>query len=123
MEELEISLMQIISYSGEARSLCFEALENYREGKKNTGLNLYKDAEENLYTAKRAHSKILQQFASGDFDQVSLLMVHAEDQMMACLLYTSHESAHNILVPLSCQITPISIDTYILNVFMYKRLI
>ena len=61
MEELEISLMQIISYSGEARSLCFEALENYREGKKNTGLNLYKDAEENLYTA----------------------MVHAEDQMMA----------------------------------------
>lgn len=83
MEELEISLMQIISYSGEARSLCFEALENYREGKKNTGLSLYKDAEENLYTAKRAHSKILQQFASGDLDQVSLLMVHAEDQMMA----------------------------------------
>ena len=31
MEELEISLMQIISYSGEARSLCFEALQSYRD--------------------------------------------------------------------------------------------
>lgn len=83
MEEMEISLMQIISYSGEARSLCFEALESYREGKKNTGMKQYKEAEENLYTAKRAHSKILQQSANGNFDQISLLMVHAEDQMMA----------------------------------------
>ena len=37
MEELEISLMQIISYSGEARSLCFEALQSYRDGDKEAG--------------------------------------------------------------------------------------
>ena len=75
MEELEISLMQIISYSGEARSLCFEALQSYRDGDKEAGRN--------LYTAKRAHSRILKQSANGEFDQISLLMVHAEDQMMA----------------------------------------
>ena len=61
MEELEISLMQIISYSGEARSLCFEALQSYRDGDKEAGRKQYKDAEENLYTAKRAHSRILKQ--------------------------------------------------------------
>ena len=83
MEELEISLMQIISYSGEARSLCFEALQSYRDGDKEAGRKQYKDAEENLYTAKRAHSRILKQSANGEFDQISLLIVHAEDQMMA----------------------------------------
>ena len=43
MEELEISLMQIISYSGEARSLCFEALQSYRDGDKEAGRKQYKD--------------------------------------------------------------------------------
>ena len=48
MEELEISLMQIISYSGEARSLCFEALQSYRDGDKEARRKQDKDAEENL---------------------------------------------------------------------------
>ena len=46
MEELEISLMQIISYSGEARSLCFEALQSYRDGDKEAGRKQYKQDSE-----------------------------------------------------------------------------
>ena len=60
-----------------------QALQKYREGQKEESDKLYKDAEENLYTAKRAHSRVLQRSANGDFDSISLLMVHAEDQMMA----------------------------------------
>lgn len=82
MEELGIPLMQIISYGGETRPLCFEALQNYRDGDKETGRKQYKDAEKSLYIARRAHSRAPKQSASGEFDQIDLLMVHAEDQMM-----------------------------------------
>ena len=83
MENLEICLMQIISFSGEARSFCFEALQQLREGKHDDSKHTYQLAKEKLYNAKHEHAKLLKEFAGGELENTNLLMVHAEDQMMA----------------------------------------
>lgn len=83
MDQLELDLMQIISYSGDAKSLCFEALKKIRTNKKEEGLQLLDQAEESLIQAKKVHAHLLQECALGENNAVNLLTVHAEDQMMS----------------------------------------
>ena len=83
MDQLELDLMQIISYSGDAKSLWFEALKKIRTNKKEEGLQLLDQAEESLIQAKKVHAHLLQECALGENNAVNLLTVHAEDQMMS----------------------------------------
>lgn len=83
MEDLNIYLMQIISYSGESKSLCLEALQQRRENRIEKSKETYKLAEENLYSAKRVHAQILKEFANDTLNVTNLLLIHAEDQMMS----------------------------------------
>ncbi|KAB2329310.1 PTS lactose/cellobiose transporter subunit IIA [Cytobacillus gottheilii] len=83
MEGLEAAAFQIISNVGTAKSLIMEALFAARAGN-------YQEAEEKLTESKQymneghhAHMDLIQQEASGEKLPFSLLLMHAEDQMMS----------------------------------------
>ena len=83
MEGMELIAFEIISNVGTAKSLAVEALRDAREGK-------YEEAEEKLAEASKyfvnghhAHPSLIQKEASGDKVEPSLIIMHAEDQMMS----------------------------------------
>lgn len=82
MEGIELLSFQIISNVGDAKSLLFEALKAAREERFEEAEKLINDAEENLEEAHKFHVEMIQGEAQGKLVEVTLLLMHAEDQMM-----------------------------------------
>lgn len=82
MDNLELVSFQLISNVGEARSALFEAMRAAREECFEEADRLVIDAEDSLVKAHESHSSLIMQEASGDKVQISLLLMHAEDQLM-----------------------------------------
>lgn len=82
MEGTELLSFQIISNVGDAKSFLLEALRLAREEKFEEAEKLVNDAEESLEKAHKFHVKMIQGEAQGELVEVSLLLMHAEDQMM-----------------------------------------
>lgn len=82
MEDLELISFQLISNVGEAKSFLFQALKASREENFEKAEKCVKDAEKSLLKAHESHSSLIQQEASGEPVKVSLLLMHAEDQLM-----------------------------------------
>lgn len=83
MEEVESICFGIITHAGTARSLLLEAINEAKEGN-------YAEAEKELYEADECfakahhvHAGLVQTEAQGDHVPFSLLLVHAEDQLMS----------------------------------------
>ena len=84
MEKLETLLMQMISYSGDCKSLCIEAMNSFRDEDFNQAASLLEEAENSLLRAqKMIHAKILSTFVRNEEMKINLFVVHAEDQMMS----------------------------------------
>ena len=75
MDNLELVSFQLISNVGEARSALFEAMRAARE-------ECFEEADKLVREAHESHSSLIMQEASGDKVQISLLLMHAEDQLM-----------------------------------------
>ena len=82
MDNMELISFQLISNVGEARSALFEAMRAAREERFEEAEGLMKEAEESLLRGHESHSSLIMQEASGDKVQISLLLMHAEDQLM-----------------------------------------
>lgn len=82
MEELELAAFQLITNAGEARSCLFQALKASREERFEEAENLIKESEIHLGRAHESHSGLINQEASGNAVNVTLLLMHAEDQLM-----------------------------------------
>lgn len=82
MEGMELLNFQIISNVGDAKSYLFEALKAAREEKFDKAKKLVKNAEDSLVKAHEIHVKLLQQEVQGEPIEITLLLMHAEDQMM-----------------------------------------
>lgn len=82
MDNLELVSFQLISNVGEARSALFEAMRAAREECFEESDRLVRAAEDSLIKAHESHSSLIMQEASGDKVQISLLLMHAEDQLM-----------------------------------------
>ena len=83
MDNLELISFQLISNVGEARSALFEAMRAAREECFEEADKLVAEAEDSLIKAHESHSSLIMQEASGDKVQISLLLMHAEDQLMS----------------------------------------
>ncbi len=82
MEEMELVCFKIISAVGEAKSEYIMAVDKAEEG-------LFEEAEEHLKAGEEAyirghkvHAELIAKEASGESCEVSLLLLHAEDQLM-----------------------------------------
>ncbi|MEG0297232.1 MAG: PTS lactose/cellobiose transporter subunit IIA [Clostridium sp.] len=82
MEELELVSFQLISNVGDARSSIFEALKASREERFEDAEKFMVEADAALLRAQDSHSSLIMKEASGERVEVSLLLMHAEDQLM-----------------------------------------
>ncbi len=85
-EKLEEISMMIIANSGAARSGAFSALAEAKKGNFEAAQEQLRSAEESLQTAHESHRQLLKMDASGEVENVSILLCHAQDHLMGSAL-------------------------------------
>ncbi|MGG0845419.1 PTS lactose/cellobiose transporter subunit IIA [Peribacillus simplex] len=83
MEGMEAVAFQIISNVGTAKSLIMEALYEARDRRYESAEKKLKESRTHMLEGHHAHAGLIQQEASGQKVEISLLLMHAEDQMMS----------------------------------------
>ena len=84
MEGLELTAFEIISAVGTARSTYIEAIQKAKEGKFDEAEQMIKEGDEMFVQGHHAHAKLLTHEAEyGQGSAVSLIILHAEDQLMS----------------------------------------
>ena len=84
MEGLELTAFQIISAVGTARSSYIEAIQKAKEGDFEGAEQLIKEGDEMFIEGHHAHAGLLQlESENGQGSAVSLIILHAEDQLMS----------------------------------------
>jgi PTS system cellobiose-specific IIA component len=82
-KELEKYCFELISFAGEARSTIFEALDEARSGNIAEARELIKKSRESGVAAHKIQMKLLTMEARGENPGASVLLVHAQDLLMA----------------------------------------
>ena len=83
MEEI---IMNLIVFSGEARSYAMEAMEIAKEGEIEDAKKLIEKSKETLGSAHATQTTLIQGEAAGNKTEVSLLLVHAQDHLMTSIV-------------------------------------
>ncbi|QZY55805.1 PTS lactose/cellobiose transporter subunit IIA [Crassaminicella profunda] len=86
MYNLEEIAFQIISYAGDSLSSMFQALSVAKEGDFIKSKEMMKKAQELLKEAHKAQKNLIEQEVQGKKTEYSILMVHAQDHLMKCIL-------------------------------------
>ena len=82
MDGNELISFQIISAVGTARSLYVEAIQEAKKGNIEAAKQLIEDGVKVFVEGHHAHASLIQQEAAGEKSEFSLLLMHAEDQLM-----------------------------------------
>ena len=83
MDELMRVSFQIIAAVGGARSSYVEAVKAAKNGDFDAADELIKKGDEGFIEGHNAHNGLIQQEASGNPVNMTLIITHAEDQLMA----------------------------------------
>ncbi|WP_270659796.1 PTS lactose/cellobiose transporter subunit IIA [Enterococcus thailandicus] len=83
MEGIELISFQIISSVGSARSSYIEAIQLAKQNKIVEARKMIKEGENFFTEGHHAHAQLIQQEASGEPTSFSLILIHAEDQLMS----------------------------------------
>ena len=83
MEELELAAFQIISAVGTARSCYIEAIQKAKQGDFDGAKKLIDEGDEMFIEGHHAHADLLKKEAEGQTNIISMLIIHAEDQLMS----------------------------------------
>ncbi|MBO1265222.1 PTS lactose/cellobiose transporter subunit IIA [Proteiniclasticum sp. SCR006] len=83
--EMEMIIFNIINYAGTAKGLAYEALNEAEKGNFDKIPELMKEADQNLLEAHKVQTSIIQAEARGEKPEVSVLFVHAQDQLMTAM--------------------------------------
>jgi len=78
--------MTIIAYSGEARTLAFEALECAKKRDYKQAKELLEKSELSSSLAHTTQTKLLVEEASGNAIEMNVLLVHSQDHLMTSML-------------------------------------
>lgn len=84
--DLEQIVFKIISSAGDARSSCFDALRYAKSGDFEKADACIAKADEELIEAHNIQMSMIQKEASGKKQEVTLLLMHAEDHLMNAIL-------------------------------------
>ncbi len=82
----EEAIFQLISYSGDARSYMYEALDLVKARSYQEADALLEKAEESILQAHNMQTSLIHQEANGIKIEIGLIMVHAQDHLMSTLL-------------------------------------
>lgn len=83
MNELELVAFEIISNVGMAKSLAMEAIREARAGNFEEAEKKVDEAKGFMLEGHHAHSGLIQNEANGKKLEFSLIIMHAEDQLMS----------------------------------------
>ncbi len=83
MEDLELICFQLITSAGAAKSNYIAAIQLAKEGNYKEAEKLIKEGDKLLIEGHAPHTDMIQKEAAGESMQMSLLLTHAEDQMMS----------------------------------------
>ncbi|OOM82589.1 lichenan-specific phosphotransferase enzyme IIA component [Clostridium puniceum] len=89
MEGMELIAFQIISNVGMAKSLAIEAIREVRKGNYELAKGKLAEGTTFMTEAHHAHTKLIQKEASGEKVEFSLILMHAEDQMLSAETITA----------------------------------
>lgn len=84
---LEMIIFELITHSGDAKSLLFEAIQLAKLEKVAEAAEKIQEAEEKLSLAHKAQTTLIQTEAKGEGIPVSLLLIHAQDHLMNAMLF------------------------------------
>lgn len=84
--EMEMVTVEIVAYSGDARTKYLEALNAAKDGDYDKAKALIQEGNELIAEAHKVQTKMLQMEASGDKIDVGFLTVHAQDHLMTVVL-------------------------------------
>lgn len=85
MEELETIIFEIIIHGGNARALAYEALEKARKKEYEEVDRLMEECKEEMTLAHNTQTKLVQDEVKGEDVNISLLLIHAQDQLMTSM--------------------------------------
>ncbi|HOK63097.1 MAG TPA: PTS lactose/cellobiose transporter subunit IIA [Soehngenia sp.] len=85
-EELELIIMDLINNSGEAKSICMEAIAFAKDNDINSARIYLEKADEKISLAHKSQTKLIQNEAKGVKEEFSLLLVHAQDHLMGSIM-------------------------------------
>jgi PTS system cellobiose-specific IIA component len=83
MEKMDALSFQIISLVGSARSMYIEAIQEAKRADFTTAQALMDEGTQLFHQAHTAHAGLIQQEASGEKSEYSMLFMHAEDLLMS----------------------------------------
>lgn len=83
MEDLELIAFKIISGVGAARSSYIEAIQAAKAGDYDRAEKLIAQGDESFVEGHDAHKGLLTREANDEGNSVTLLILHAEDQLMS----------------------------------------
>lgn len=82
MNEMEMYSVQIITHAGAAKSKCFLAIKEAKSANFDKCKALLDEAETHFIEAHKQHASLISKEASGEKVIMTLLLSHAEDQLM-----------------------------------------
>lgn len=82
MEGLELIAFEIISNVGMGKSLAIEALRDARQGNYEEANKKIEEAKTFFIKGHHSHASLIQKEAAGEKVEFSLMVMHAEDQLM-----------------------------------------
>lgn len=80
--ELEFTIMQLITHAGDARSLAMQAIRTARKGNFEEADKLIVECTEKMVEAHKFQTELIFSETSGNPVPLSLFMVHAQDHVM-----------------------------------------
>lgn len=83
--DMEKIIMEMIGVSGDARSKALEAIHAARSKEFSAAKKLLQECEEGLNKAHKAQTDLIVKEINGEYTEIRLLMVHAQDHMMNAL--------------------------------------
>jgi len=86
MNDMEMVIFGLISSSGTARSLAFEALAKAKVGNFEEAITRLDEATKHLGDAHNIQTSLIQNEASDNKTELSLLLIHAQDHLMTSML-------------------------------------
>ena len=83
LEQIQLLSFQIIAAVGNARSLYLEAIAAAKEGAYDRADALIEEGNGSFKIGHDVHTELVQREAAGDLAEFSLMILHAEDQLMS----------------------------------------
>ncbi|QQK08372.1 PTS lactose/cellobiose transporter subunit IIA [Miniphocaeibacter halophilus] len=83
MEGIELIAFEIISNVGEAKSCYIQAIQEAKEKNFDEANKLIEEGNKAFIEGHHAHTKLIQREAEKNDVTVNLIIMHAEDQLMA----------------------------------------